>query len=65
MKFRRERERRIESPTDEDNTLSLIPGHDIKPSDGEAPALELLGNMEYLFIAIDPKLTLSQSSSTG
>ena len=38
--------------------------HNSKPSDCEAPVQEILGNMEYLFIAITPRSTLTWSSST-
>ena len=42
----------------------MSPGYDTKPSDIEAPDLELLGNVKYPFIAIAPRSTLTQSRST-
>ena len=38
--------------------------YDTKQYDGKVPILELLGMLEYLFIAITPKLTIIQSGRT-
>ena len=47
------------------NPPNDCPGYDTKQSDGEVPAmLELMGNMEYPFIAIAPRSTLARSGST-
>ena len=40
------------------------PVYDTEPSDGEVLVLELWGNVEYLFIAIIPKHTLTRSDNT-
>ena len=37
---------------------------DSKLSYGEAPVIDILGNVEYPFIAINPRSTLTQSSNT-
>ena len=38
---------------------NICPGYDSKPSHGEAPHLDLWENMEYLFIAINSRSTLT------
>ena len=40
------------------------PGYDSKLSDGEAPVLELWGNVEYSIIVITPRSTLTWSGSS-
>ena len=59
------------SPVEYTNCISVegldsfkCPGYYIKPSDGEALGPGALGNMEYTFIAIAPKSTLTWSGST-
>ena len=44
------------------NTPNEFPGYDIKPSDGEVPAL--IWNVEYLFIAMAPRFILTRCGNT-
>ena len=44
--------------------VSWIFGYDTKPFDGEASVIGALGNVEYLFIAIFLRFSLTQNGST-